>query len=92
MAILLYLATTFTKKILPWFGHVHRRDDDNIAKSVLYTEIDGSRPRGRPTLRWMDRLKDEMMKNKVRTEWESDRESWFEKIHNINPAQETTDR
>ena len=37
-----------TKKILSWFGHVERRDDDNVAMSILATQIEGSRPGGRP--------------------------------------------
>ena len=52
--------TFLMEKRLSWFGHVQRRDEDNIAKYVLNTRIDGSRPRGRPKLRWMDRLKDDM--------------------------------
>ena len=80
------------KKRLSWFGHVQRRHEDNIAKSVLNTRIDGSRPRGRPKLRWMDRLKDDMNKNSIRPEWASDRESWFNMMKNVNPTQETTER
>ena len=37
--------TFLMKKRLTWFGHVQRRDDDNVAKSVLNTRIDGSRPK-----------------------------------------------
>ena len=62
------------KKRLSWFSHVQRRDDDNVGKSVLNTPIDRSHPRGRPKLRWMDRLKDDMKPNKTRPEWTSDRE------------------
>ena len=32
--------TLLIKKGLSWFGHVQRRDYDNIAKSVLNTQID----------------------------------------------------
>ena len=32
--------TFLMKKGLSWFGHVQRRDYDNIAKSVLNTQID----------------------------------------------------
>ena len=60
--------TFLMKKRLSWFGHVQRRDEDNIAKSVLNTRIDRSRPRGRPKLRWMDRLKDMKKNNKIRPE------------------------
>ena len=56
-------------------------------QSVLNTQTEGSRPRGRPKLRWMERLKDDMKKNKIRR----DRESWFEAIQNVNPTQETTE-
>ena len=78
------------KKRLSWFGHVQRRDDDNIAKSVLNTKIDGSRSRGRPELR-MNRLKDDIKQNKTRSEWASDRERLFDMIQNVNPTQETTE-
>ena len=75
---------TFLKtKILSWFGHVQGRDDDDVAKSVLNTRIDGYRPRGRPKLRCMDRLKDDVKKNNIHPEWASDRESWFEMIQNV---------
>ena len=84
--------TLLMKKRLSWFSHVLWRDDDNVAKSVLNTRIDGSRPRGRPKLRWMDRLKDDMKKNNIRPEWASDRESWFNMMKDVNPTQETTER
>ena len=84
--------TFLMKKRLSWFGHVQRRDHDNVAKSVLNTRIDGSRPRGRPKLRWMDRLKYDMNKNNIRPEWASYIESWFNMMKNVNPTQETTER
>ena len=54
------------------------------------TQIEGSRPRVRPKLRWMDRLKEDMKQNKISPEWASQRESWFEMIQNVNPTQEMT--
>ena len=44
-------------------------DDGNVAKSVLTTHIEGSRPRGRPRLRWMDRLKQD--RYMVEKQWQS---------------------
>ena len=58
------------------------------SQSVLNTQTEGSRPRGRPKLRWMERLKDDMEKNKIR----QGRESRFEILENVNPTQETTER
>ena len=49
------MKSLLTKKRLSWVGHVQRRDDDNVA-----TQIEGSRPWGRPQLRWIDRLKQDM--------------------------------
>ena len=51
---------------------------------MLNIRIDGTRPRGRAKLRWMDRLKDDMKQNKIRSEWASDRENWFEMMKNVN--------
>ena len=58
--------TFLMKKRLSCFGHVQRRDGDNVPTCVLNTRIDGYRPRGRPTLKgcsfgWMDRLNDDMV-------------------------------
>ena len=50
------------KKRLSWFGEMQRREHDKVAKSVLNNQIEGYRPRGRPKLRWMDHLKQDMTK------------------------------
>ena len=63
--------TFLVKKRLTWFGHVQRRDD-NVAKSVLNTQIEVSGPG--PNLRWMDCVKDDMKLNMTRPDWASDRE------------------
>ena len=78
--------TFLTKKRLSWFGHVQRREEHNIAKYVLATQVPGSRPRGRPKLRWMDRIKQDMKENNIRPECATNRESWFIMIRNVNPT------
>ena len=78
-----------TKKILSWFSHVQRRDDDNVAKSMLTNQFEGSHPRGRVKLKWMERFKEDMKRNKIRPEWASDIVSWFKMSQNVNPTQET---
>ena len=35
-----------------WYGHVIRRDDDNILKKAMMLEVNGQRKRGRPKLTW----------------------------------------
>lgn len=46
---------TLTQRRLRWLGHVCRMDDGRIPKDVLYGELaTGSRPTGRPALRYKD--------------------------------------
>ncbi|KFD62766.1 hypothetical protein M514_25046 [Trichuris suis] len=45
------------EKRLRWFGHVLRREDSHpLKRLLLHTEIEGKCPRGRPKLRWMDKV------------------------------------
>ena len=47
-----------TKRCLCWLGHVTRMHDGSVPKDILYGELaTGSRPTGRPTLRYKDVLK-----------------------------------
>ena len=46
---------TLRKRRLRWLGHIMRMGDERIPKSMLYSElVDGTRKRGRPTLRFKD--------------------------------------
>ena len=40
-----------------WYGHVVRRDDDNVLKKALMLEVNGQRNRGRPKHIWRSKLK-----------------------------------
>jgi hypothetical protein len=44
---------------LRWAGHVIRQDDD-LSNRVLLSEPGGKRPRGRPRLRWVDGLEEDV--------------------------------
>ena len=57
---------------LRWFGHVQRRDADNVTRRVMNLAIPGTRRRGRPKKTWNQQLKDDMTAQDValdRTEW-----------------------
>ena len=50
-----------TKRRLRWLGHVTRMQDGRLPKDILYGELaTGSRPTGRPTLRYKDVLKHDL--------------------------------
>ena len=48
------LASRAYQRVLRWFGHVERMDENRIARRVLMTEVNGGPVRGRPRLGWMD--------------------------------------
>jgi hypothetical protein len=45
---------------LRWEGHVIRQDDVDLSKRVLLNEPGGKRPRGKPRLRWVDGVEEDV--------------------------------
>jgi hypothetical protein len=41
------------KKILRWYGHIQRREEEFVTKRVLKMEVEGKRARGRPRRRYL---------------------------------------
>ncbi|KAK6757161.1 hypothetical protein RB195_015155 [Necator americanus] len=41
--------------------HVLRREEDSVARTALKPDVSGVRPRGRPKIRWLDRVKLDMI-------------------------------
>jgi len=53
--------TILTQRRLRWLGHVCRMEDGRIPKDILYGELTtGTRPRGRPVLRYKDVCKQDL--------------------------------
>ena len=48
--------------VLRWFGHVERMERDRIAKNVYVGVCAGKRSVGRPRKRWIDSVKECLMK------------------------------
>ena len=61
---------------LRWFGHVQRRDSNNVTRRVMNLAIPGARRRGRPKKTWHQQLKDDMMGVGVTTDVALDRNEW----------------
>ena len=65
---------------LRWAAHVIRMDMTRIVKKVTEWEPRSSRPVGRPRLRWLDQVEEDLKKMKVRNWREKckDRRLWNE--------------
>ena len=51
------LLDSVNRQTLSYFGHIARRQDNCLEKVLMQGKIEGSRRRGRPRARWMDRIK-----------------------------------
>ena len=52
--------SVLTQNRLSWYGHVMRREETHITRSTLSMKVTGTRPRGRPNMRRLDRLKSDI--------------------------------
>ncbi|KIH69212.1 hypothetical protein ANCDUO_00449 [Ancylostoma duodenale] len=62
-----------------------RSDDSSVAKSAMNITVDGSRPRGRPKTRWLDRIEEDMRLLKLTTGDAFDRRKWRNHTRNADP-------
>ena len=72
---------------LQYFGHLMRRVD-SLEKTLMLGGIGGRRRRGRPRMRWLDRITDwmDVSLSELR-EMVMDREAWHAAIHGITKSQ-----
>jgi len=74
------IAKLIKSQRLRWAAHVIRMDTTRIVKKVTKWEPRSSRPVGRPRLRWLDQVEEDLKKMKVRNWREKfkDRRLWNE--------------
>ena len=70
---------------LRWYGHVVRSSEHSVASTAMRLNPQGRRPRGRPKMRWMDRIKEDMRNVKVTTEDAHDRAKWRRTCRKADP-------
>ncbi|CAB3222369.1 unnamed protein product [Arctia plantaginis] len=70
---------------LSWYGHVMRRDEENVAKKVLGMRVEGYKRRGRPKKRWMDCVREDMASKGVNSEMTHDRVKWKNHTYCADP-------
>ena len=80
------ISTRLKKSRLRWFGHVKRREQQNVCRRTLEMMPPGRRKRGRPKLRWMDCVRDDMKTIGVTENETSNRENWRRRIQNLSAA------
>ena len=55
-----------------WYGHVIRREDDNILKKAIMMEVNGQRKRGRPKMTWKRQVEESVKKVGLKIEEAAD--------------------
>ena len=61
-----------------WYGHVIRRDDDNILKKATMLEVNGKRKRGRPKMTRRKQVEERVKEVWLKIEEAADRTRWRE--------------
>ena len=54
------ISKTVQERMMRWYGHAMRRDEEHVGKRMMGIEVQGSGRRGRPKKRWADRVKDDL--------------------------------
>ncbi|KAI5735640.1 hypothetical protein M8J77_020866 [Diaphorina citri] len=82
--------TEISRKIqerrLQWFGHVERRDQEYVGKRLRDMEVGGKRDRGRPRMRYMDKVKQDLKEKKLEVSHAQNRGAWKRLIQNVDPT------
>ena len=66
-----------------WYGHVIRREDDNMLKKAMMMEVNGQRKRGRPKMTWKRQVEERVKKVGLKIEEAADRTRWREGVRAI---------
>ena len=72
------IVTVIKIRRLEWIGHVIRMNESRSVEKMFEGKLEGRRGRGRPRLRWIDNVEDDLRKLGVKR-WRGkalDREEW----------------
>ena len=61
---------------LQWYGHVLRKEDTDWEKKRMESEVEGSRPRGRPKRMWTEVVQKDCQARNLNREDAMDRGRW----------------
>ena len=70
------MSTFLRQKRLHWYGHVKRREEDNLSRNMIDVVVPGKRRRGRPRLRWIDNNREDITKYELTADMTENRQYW----------------
>ena len=79
------ISEKITEGRLRWFGHVERRGPEYCAKLTDDVNLEGKRQRGRPSLRWNNKIKEDLKRLGASKEEALNRTKWRETICMADP-------
>ncbi len=79
------ISAKMQERRINWYGHVIRRGDEYVGKRVMTSQVEGRRRRGRPKLRWKDKLKEDLEAKGLGEEHARDKTRWKTLARNSDP-------
>jgi hypothetical protein len=63
---------------LKWLGHIRRMEESSLCKKLTFSHLEGCRKKGRPKLRWLGDVLQDLKTLKVTVWWKKaqDRDRW----------------
>ena len=62
------------QKPLNWYGHIRRKEEDNLSRKMMDMVVPGKRIRGRPRRRWIDNNREDMDKYELTADMTDNRQ------------------
>ena len=72
-----HISTFLRQKRLHWYGHVKRREEDNLSRKIMDVVVSGKRIRGLPRLRWTDNNREDMTKYELTADMTENGQYWM---------------
>ena len=58
------------------YGHIRRREEDNLSRKIMDMVVPGKRRSGRPRRRWIDNNREDMNKYELTADMTENRQYW----------------
>ena len=70
------MSTFLKQKRLHLYGHIRRREEDNLSRKIVDMIVPGKRRRERPRRRWIDNNREDMSKYELTADMTENRQYW----------------